>query len=124
MGKTSLVLLPEIALTTQVMNIFKSRFGDLVAVLHSALSAGERCDEWTRIEQGEARWCLGRGRRFLLRSRTSGLVVVDEEHEGSYKQDTHPRYHGRETARRRAVDRGRRAGARQRHSQHRELLSG
>ncbi len=106
LGKTSLVLLPEIALTTQVMNIFKSRFGDKVAVVHSALSAGERCDEWTRIERGEAPVVLGARSAVFAPLTNLGLVVVDEEHEDSYKQDSHPRYHGRETARRRAVTGG------------------
>ena len=106
MDKTSLVLLPEIALTTQVMNIFKSRFGDKVAVLHSALSAGERCDEWAASSKARPGWCSARGPRCSRRFRTLALVVVDEEHEDSYKQDTQPRYHGRETARRRAVAAG------------------
>ena len=105
-GKTCLVLLPEIALTTQVMNIFKSRLGSLVAVLHSALSAGERCDEWARISDGEARVVLGARSAVFAPLSNLGLVIVDEEHEGSYKQDTHPRYHGREVAVRRAKDEG------------------
>lgn len=102
LGKTSLVLLPEIALTTQVMNIFKSRLGDAVAVLHSALSAGERCDEWARISEGEAKVVLGARSAVFAPLRNLGLIVVDEEHDGSYKQDISPRYNGRDLAIRRA----------------------
>ena len=104
MGKTSLILLPEIALTTQVMNIFKSRLGDRVAVLHSALSAGERCDEWRRINDGEARVVLGARSAVFAPLKNLGLVVVDEEHESSYKQDNPPRYNGRNVAVQRAKD--------------------
>lgn len=106
MGKTSLVLLPEIALTTQVMNIFKSRLGDAVAVLHSALSAGERCDEWARISEGEAKVVLGARSAVFAPLENLGLVVVDEEHDGSYKQDISPRYNGRDVAVRRAEEAG------------------
>ncbi|MCE5199405.1 MAG: primosomal protein N' [Armatimonadota bacterium] len=106
-GKTSLVLLPEIALTTQVMNIFKSRFGENVAVLHSALSAGERFDEWVRIQEGEARVVLGARSAVFAPVTDLGLVIVDEEHEGSYKQDTPPRYNGRDVA----IQRAKAAGA-------------
>lgn len=106
LGRTSLVLLPEIALTTQVMNIFKTRFGQQVAVLHSALSAGERCDEWTRVTCGEAKVVLGARSAVFAPVENLGLVVVDEEHESSYKQDTHPRYHGREVAAQRARQSG------------------
>jgi len=104
LGRTSLVLLPEIALTTQVMNIFKSRFAEQVAVLHSALSAGERCDEWARIDEGEAKVVLGARSAVFAPLRDLGLVIVDEEHESSYKQDSLPRYNGRDTAIRRAKD--------------------
>jgi len=105
-GKTSLVLLPEIALTTQVMNIFRSRFGDRVAVMHSALSDGERYDEWVRISDGEARVVLGARSAVFAPLADLGLVIVDEEHESSYKQDIQPRYNGRDTAVRRAKDAG------------------
>ncbi len=105
-GKTSLVLLPEIALTTQVMNVFKSRFGDEVAVLHSGLSAGERCDEWIRVDSGEAKVVLGARSAVFAPLGNLGLVIVDEEHESSYKQDIQPRYNGRDTAIHRAQDAG------------------
>lgn len=106
LGRSSLVLLPEIALTTQVMNIFKSRLGDAVAVLHSALSAGERCDEWARISEGEATVVLGARSAVFAPLENIGLVIVDEEHDGSYKQDISPRYNGRDVAVRRAEDAG------------------
>lgn len=104
LGKTCLVLLPEIALTTQVMNIFKSRLGSQVAVLHSALSAGERCDEWARISEGEAKVVLGARSAVFAPLANLGLIIVDEEHEASYKQDTSPRYNGRDVTIRRAQD--------------------
>lgn len=97
-GKTALVLLPEIALTTQVMNIFRSRFGKLVAVLHSALSSGERLDEWDRIKEGKAKIVLGARSAVFAPLENIGLVIVDEEHDGGYKQDTQPKYHTRDLA--------------------------
>lgn len=106
LGRTSLVLLPEIALTTQVTNIFKSRLGDAVAVLHSALSAGERCDEWTRISAKEAKVVLGARSAVFAPAENLGLVIVDEEHDSSYKQDSQPRYNGRDVAMRRAEESG------------------
>jgi len=106
LGKTVLVLLPEIALTTQVMNIFKSRFGGQVAVMHSALSSGERADEWMRIAEGEARIAMGARSAVFAPLSDIGLVIVDEEHEPGYKQDTAPRYHGREVAEWRARNAG------------------
>lgn len=98
LGKSGIVLLPEIAITTQVMSIFRSRFGDNAAVLHSALSDGERCDEWIRAARGEARVVVGARSALFAPVANLGLIVVDEEHEPSYKQDTPPRYHAREAA--------------------------
>lgn len=106
LGKSCIVLLPEIAITTQVVNIFKSWFGDRVAILHSALSAGERCDEWARVEAGEADVVVGARSAVFAPVTNLGLVVVDEEHESSYKQDVAPRYHAREAAAKRARDAG------------------
>ena len=97
-GKTALVLLPEIALTNQIMNIFKSRFGKLVAVLHSGLSAGERLDEWDRIREGKAKIVLGARSAVFAPLRNIGLIVIDEEHDGGYKQDTLPKYNTRDVA--------------------------
>lgn len=106
LGRTSLALLPEIALTTQVMSIFKTRFGDSVAVLHSGLSDGERHDEWTRVSKGEAPIVLGARSAVFAPLENLGLVIVDEEHDSSYKQDIQPRYSGRDTAAWRARDSG------------------
>ncbi len=106
-NKSCLVLLPEIAVTTQLMSVFRTRLGDSVAVLHSALSPGERCGEWSRIYRGEARVAVGARSAVFAPLSNLGLVIVDEEHDSSYKQDTAPRYHGRDTA----VERARRQGA-------------
>lgn len=96
--KTALVLLPEIALTTQVMNIFKSRFGKLVAVLHSALSKGERLDEWDRIKKGNAKIVLGARSAIFAPLKDIGLIIIDEEHDGGYKQDISPKYNAKDLA--------------------------
>ncbi|MFQ3548621.1 MAG: primosomal protein N' [Armatimonadota bacterium] len=97
-GKSALILLPEIAITTQCMNIFKSRFGEKVAVLHSALSEGERFDEWMRVQSGEARVVLGARSACLSPIKDLGIVIVDEEHDSGYKQDNSPRYHAKDVA--------------------------
>jgi primosomal protein N' (replication factor Y) (superfamily II helicase) len=98
-NRTALVLVPEIALTAQVVDSFRSRIGDKVAVLHSGLSAGERRDEWQRIGRGEADVVVGARSAIFAPLDGVGLVVVDEEHEGSYKQDSPaPRYHARDVA--------------------------
>ena len=97
-GRGAIVMVPEIALTPQTVERFASRFGDRVAVLHSALSDGERYDEWHRIRSGEARVVIGPRSAVWAPVRDLGLVVVDEEHETSYKQDETPRYHARDVA--------------------------
>jgi primosomal protein N' (replication factor Y) len=96
--RTALVLVPEIALTAQVVDNFRARIGDRVAVLHSALSDGERRDEWQRIGRGEADVVVGARSAIFAPLENVGLIVVDEEHEASYKQDTAPRYHARDVA--------------------------
>ncbi|MEO7719083.1 MAG: primosomal protein N' [Capsulimonas sp.] len=102
-GQNALILLPEIGLTTQLLDLFKARFGeDDVAVLHSALSLGERYDEWQRIKSGAARVVLGARSAVFAPVTRLGLIVMDEEHDGSYKQDSSPRYHARDAALRRA----------------------
>jgi len=107
LGKTALILLPEIGLTAQVLDLFKARFGeDEVAVLHSALSLGERHDEWRRIATGAARVVVGARSAVFAPVPAPGLVILDEEHDGSYKQDTHPRYHARDAAQFRAAQTG------------------
>jgi len=94
----AIVMVPEIALTPQTVQRFASRFGPRVAVLHSALSDGERYDEWHRIRAGEARVVVGPRSAVWAPVRNLGLIVVDEEHESSYKQDETPRYHARDVA--------------------------
>ena len=97
-GRDAIVLVPEISLTPQTVRRFAGRFGDKVAVLHSALSDGERYDEWHRIRTGEARVVVGPRSAVFAPVRNLGLVVVDEEHDSSYKQDETPRYHARDVA--------------------------
>jgi len=97
-GGTAIVLLPEIALTTQAIDIFKTRFGEDVGVLHSALGAGERFDEWRRLRDGRARIALGPRSAALAPVRDLALVVVDEEQDTSYKQVNEPRYNARDLA--------------------------
>jgi len=101
LGKTVLVLVPEISLTPQTVRRFKSRFAHLheeVAVLHSHLSQGERFDEWHRIRKGIARIVIGARSAVFAPLPKLGLILVDEEHENTYKQETVPRYHGRDVA--------------------------
>lgn len=100
-GETALVLVPEISLTPQTVERFKSRFSDsqeAVAVLHSHLSAGERHDEWHKINRGKARIVIGARSAVFAPLARLGLIVVDEEHETSYKQEEAPRYHARDIA--------------------------
>ena len=97
-GRGAIVLVPEIALTPQTVQRFAGRFGAQVAVLHSALSDGERYDEWHRIRKGEARVVVGPRSAVFAPVTRLGLIVVDEEHEPSYKQDETPRYHARDVA--------------------------
>ncbi|MFM1559520.1 MAG: primosomal protein N' [Roseibacillus sp.] len=100
-GKSVLVLVPEIALTPQTVQHFKSRFStlqDQVAVLHSHLSQGERFDEWHRIRKGEARVVIGARSAIFAPLPNPGLIVVDEEHENTYKQENPPKYQGRDLA--------------------------
>lgn len=98
MGMGAIVLVPEIALTPQTVQRFRSRFGEKIAVLHSALSDGERFDEWKRIRAGEARVVVGPRSAVFAPVEKLGLIVVDEEHEPSYKQDEAPRYNARDVA--------------------------
>ena len=105
-GRSVLILVPEIALTPRLAALLYSRFGERVAILHSALGTGERRDEWWRIRHGEARVVVGARAAVLAPLENLGLVVVDEEHEGSYKQEESPRYHARDVAIVRARDGG------------------
>jgi len=97
-GRGAIVLVPEIALTPQTVQRFASRFGKRIAVLHSALSDGERFDEWHRIRTGEAVVVVGPRSAVFAPVKNLGLIVVDEEHEPSYKQDETPRYNARDVA--------------------------
>ncbi|WP_251574872.1 primosomal protein N' [Limosilactobacillus agrestimuris] len=96
--KTALMLVPEISLTAQIVNRVRRRFGSKVAVLHSGLSNGERFDEWRRIERGEAKVVVGARSAIFAPLKDLGIIILDEEHESSYKQDESPRYHAREVA--------------------------
>lgn len=101
-GRSAMALLPEIALTAQVADIFLARFGDQVALLHSRLSEGERYDEWRRILNGQARIVVGARSAVFAPLDNIGLIVLDEEHETSYKQENTPRYNARDIASERA----------------------
>ena len=98
MGKSAMILVPEIALTPQMVDWFRARFGPVAAVLHSRLSAGERFDEWRRIRRGDARVIIGARSAVFAPTEQLGLIVVDEEHETTYLSDRHPRYDAREVA--------------------------
>ena len=106
-GKTALLLVPEIALTPQLLSLFPACFGDEIAVLHSGLRVGERYDEYKRIARGEARVVVGTRSAVFAPLRELGLIVVDEEQEHTYKSENSPRYHAREVA----LYRGSREGA-------------
>ncbi len=101
-GRTALLLVPEIGLTPQVARYFQSWFEDDAAILHSGLSDGERFDQWRRIKQGAARVVIGTRSAVFAPLENPGLLIVDEEHDGSYKQEETPRYNGRDTAVKRA----------------------
>mgnify|MGYP000858441719 FL=1 len=97
-GKTAIMLVPEISLTPQVTNRFIARFGKKVAILHSGLSNGERYDEWRKVERGEAQVVVGARSAIFAPLKNIGAIIIDEEHEASYKQDSNPRYHARDVA--------------------------
>ena len=97
-GKTAMVLVPEIVLTPQIMRKFSSYFGDRVAMLHSSLRVTERYDQWTRIRRGEVQVVLGTRSAIFAPLKDLGLIVLDEEQEGSYQSENPPRYHTRDIA--------------------------
>ncbi|HRV59163.1 MAG: primosomal protein N' [Solirubrobacterales bacterium] len=105
-GRTAIVLVPEIGLTPQAVGRFQARLGDRVAVLHSALTAGQRFDEWQRLKAGDASVCVGPRSAVFAPLENLGLIVIDEEHDSSYKQEGDPRYDARDVARRRARETG------------------
>jgi primosomal protein N' (replication factor Y) len=98
LGKNALLLVPEIALTPAVAGQFFHRFGKQVAILHSAFGDAERADQWRRIQRGQARVVVGTRSGVFAPVQNLGLVIIDEEHDGSYKQQETPRYHGRDVA--------------------------
>ena len=100
--KDVILLVPEISLTYQMINRFKGRFEDQVAILHSGLSEGEKYDEWRKILRKEARIVIGARSAIFAPFENIGLIIIDEEHETTYKQDDSPRYHAREVAKMRA----------------------
>jgi primosomal protein N' (replication factor Y) len=106
-GKTELVLVPEISLTPQLAARFRARFGDLVAILHSGLTEQARLGEWSRLRRGDARIAVGARSAVFAPLDRLGVIVVDEEHDGSFKQDEGVRYHARDVA----LVRAQRAGA-------------
>jgi primosomal protein N' (replication factor Y) len=97
-GRGALMLVPEIALTPQVAALFRARFGESVAIQHSGLSDGERHDQWHRIRRGDVNVVVGTRSAVFAPLANPGLIIVDEEHDTSYKQDETPRYHGRDVA--------------------------
>ncbi|WP_414053931.1 primosomal protein N' [Macrococcus equi] len=101
-NQQAIVLVPEIALTPQMVDRFKSRFGDEVAVLHSGLSTGERYDEWRKIKHQTASVSVGARSSIFAPFKDVGIIIIDEEHETTYKQEDYPRYHAREIAQWRA----------------------
>ncbi len=105
-GRDVIILVPEIGLTPQALARFRARLGDVVAVMHSGMSAGQRNDEWLRLARGEARVCVGPRSAIFAPLADIGLIVVDEEHESSYKHDSDPRYDARTVAGHRAHEHG------------------
>ena len=102
-GKTAIMLVPEIALTPQILGIFRARFGDLVALMHSGLNAGERYDEWKRLKDGEARIAVGPRSAVFAPLSDIGVIIIDEEHDSSYVSESNPRYDTKEVAKLRAA---------------------
>jgi primosomal protein N' (replication factor Y) len=95
-NKESIILVPEIALTPQMVERFKGRFGKNISVFHSKLSPGERYDEWLRVKEGKVKVAIGARSAVFLPFSNLGIIVIDEEHEGSYKSDSNPKYNARE----------------------------
>ena len=98
MGKSAIMMVPEISLTPQTVERFHQRFGDRVAILHSGLSQTERYLEWKKIRDGKVSIAVGARSAVFAPFKNLGIIVIDEEHDGSYKQDSTPRYHARDTA--------------------------
>lgn len=105
-GKQAIVLVPEISLTPQMVDRFRGRFGDQVAVLHSRLSLGERYDQWRLIRNGEVKVAVGARSAVFAPFESLGLIIIDEEHENTYKSETTPKYHASQVAARRCMQDG------------------
>ncbi|MBQ7540887.1 MAG: primosomal protein N' [Clostridia bacterium] len=105
-GRGVILMVPEIALTPQMLHLFHARYGKEVAVFHSALSVGERLDEWKRVKRGEARIAVGTRSAVFAPFDDLGLIVMDEEQESAYKSESAPRYHARDVARFRCAEHG------------------
>ena len=101
-NKTAIMLVPEIGLTPQVLAVFRARFGDTVAILHSGLSMGERYDEWLRLARGEAKIAIGARSAIFAPVKDVGVIIIDEEHDGSYFAESNPRYFTHDIAKIRA----------------------
>lgn len=105
-NKSAMMLVPEISLTPQMLGLFRARFGDRVALLHSGLSAGERLDEWTRLREGDATIAVGARSAIFAPLSDLGVIIIDEEHDDSYSSETTPQYDTREIAAMRATYNG------------------
>lgn len=105
-GKTAVMLVPEIALTPQILGLFRARFGDEVALMHSGLNAGERYDEWKRMRDGKARIAVGPRSAVFAPLQNIGVIIIDEEHDSSYVSESNPRYDTKEVAKMRAEECG------------------
>ena len=103
-GRSSILLVPEIALTPQMMEVFSSHFGENIAILHSSLAIGERYDEWKRIKSGAAKVVIGTRSAIFAPVEDIGLIIIDEEQDASYKSENSPRYHVRDVAKYRCVN--------------------
>ncbi len=97
-NKTAIVLVPEISLTPQMVDRFLARFGDCIAVLHSKLSQGERFDQWKNIKSGKAKIVIGARSAIFAPVENLGVIIIDEEHDSSYKSDMAPRYKAQDIA--------------------------
>ena len=97
-NKTAIVLVPEISLTPQMVDRFLARFGDCIVVLHSKLSQGERFDQWKNIKSGKAKIVIGARSAIFAPVENLGVIIIDEEHDSSYKSDMAPRYKAQDIA--------------------------
>ena len=98
-GKTAIVLVPEISLTPQMVDRFLARFGHCIAVLHSKLSVGERYDQWQKIKNKEAKIVIGARSAIFAPISNLGIIIIDEEHDGSYKSEMSPRFNAKDISR-------------------------